>query len=230
MLDQRCDGRSGPIGAYLGGNVLGPDALMQGCVFCQGFNDMTIRATILATSALLALAGCNRSGETNQAATADNMMVTNDMATASPTPVATSAAQSFANAAAASDAFEIETSKLAATKGASASVKAYAAKMIEAHTASTAKLKMAAGSASPAITPDPTLNAEQQQKLDQLKGLTGKAFDEAYIAEQTAGHQQTLDTLKAYAATGDSAPLKTFASGLIPTVTAHLNMAKALKA
>ncbi len=162
--------------------------------------------------------------------TADNMMVTNDMATASPTPVATSAAQSFANAAAASDAFEIETSKLAATKGASASVKAYAAKMIEAHTASTAKLKTAAGSASPAITPDPTLNAEQQQKLDQLKGLTGKAFDEAYIAEQTAGHQQTLDTLKAYAATGDSAPLKTFATGLIPTVTAHLNMAKALKA
>ena len=105
---------------------------------------MTIRATILATSALLALAGCNRSGETNQVSTADNMAMTNDMATASPTPVATSATQTFANAAAASDAFEIETSKLAATHGASASVKAYAKKMIEAHTASTAKLKSAA--------------------------------------------------------------------------------------
>ncbi|MEG3093426.1 DUF4142 domain-containing protein [Sphingomonas sp. PB1R3] len=194
---------------------------------------MTIRATILATSALLALAGCGRSGETNQAAPANTMATTEDMngmAAATPTPVALSASQSFANAAAASDTFEIESSKLALTNGASASVKSFAQKMIDAHTASTAKLKTAAGSVSPAITPDPTLNAEQQQQLDQMKGLTGTAFDQAYIAAQNAGHQQTLDTLKAYAATGDVASLKTFATGLIPTVTAHLNMAKGLKA
>ncbi|MEJ8629029.1 DUF4142 domain-containing protein [Sphingomonas sp. I4] len=194
---------------------------------------MTIRATILATSALLALAGCGRSGETNQAAPASTMATTEDMngmAAATPTPVALSASQSFANAAAASDTFEIESSKLALTNGASASVKSFAQKMIDAHTASTAKLKTAAGSASPAITPDPALNAEQQQQLDQMKGLTGTAFDQAYIAAQNAGHQQTLDTLKAYAATGDVASLKTFATGLIPTVTAHLNMAMGLKA
>ncbi len=194
---------------------------------------MTIRATILATTALLALAGCGRSGETNQAAPANTMATTEDMngmAAATPTPVALSASQSFANAAAASDTFEIESSKLALTNGASASVKSFAQKMIDAHTASTAKLKTAAGSASPAITPDPTLNAEQQQQLDQMRGLTGTAFDQAYIAAQNAGHQQTLDTLKAYAATGDVASLKTFATGLIPTVTAHLNMAKGLKA
>ncbi|WP_294238959.1 DUF4142 domain-containing protein [uncultured Sphingomonas sp.] len=191
---------------------------------------MTIRATILATSALLALAGCGRSEKTNEAAPTDTVAASNDTATAAPTPAAISGSQSFANAAAASDAFEIETSKLALTNGASASVKAFARRMIEAHTGSTAKLKTAAASATPAITPDPTLNADQQQKLDQLKALNGKAFDEAYIAEQTAGHQQTLDVLKAYATTGDSAPLKSFATGLIPTVTAHLNMAKGLKA
>ncbi|MEW2849287.1 DUF4142 domain-containing protein [Stenotrophomonas maltophilia] len=50
------------------------------------------------------------------------------------------------------------------------------------------------------------------------------------MAEQTAAHQQTLDTLKAYAASGDMPALKDFATGLIPTVTAHLNMAKSLKA
>lgn len=212
------------------GNVRAPGALMSGCIFCQGFNDMTIRATILAATALLALAGCGRSEKTNEAAPADTVATSNDMATAAPTPATISGSQSFANAAAASDAFEIETSKLALTNGASASVKAFARRMIEAHTGSTAKLKTAAASATPAITPDPTLNADQQQKLDQLKTLNGKAFDEAYIAEQTAGHQQTLDVLKAYATTGDSAPLKSFATGLIPTVTAHLNMAKGLKA
>ncbi len=66
--------------------------------------------------------------------------------------------------------------------------------------------------------------------MDRLKALKGKAFDEAYIAAQASGHQQTLDALKAYATTGEVAPLKSFASELIPTVTAHLNMAKGLKA
>ena len=192
---------------------------------------MTIRATILATTALLALAGCGRSNEPAQTnMTNDTAMATQPEAT-TPTPTAAvSASQSFANAAAASDAFEIETSKLALTNGASASVKSYARKMIDAHTASTAKLKATVAGLTPAITPDPTLNAEQQQKLDRLKALNGTAFDQACIAEQTAAHQQTLDTLKAYAASGDMPALKDFATGLIPTVTAHLNMAKSLKA
>lgn len=195
---------------------------------------MSIRATALGAAALLALAGCGRNepqaqnGMTADTMSANGMAGSNAMGEAA--PAALPAAQVFANAAAASDAFEIETSKLALTNGASTSVKTYARKMIEAHTTSTAKLKTTTASLTPAITPDPVLNAQQQQTLDQLKGLNGTAFDQAYIAAQTAGHQQTLDTLKAYAATGDSAPLKTFATGLIPTVTAHLNMAKALKA
>jgi len=35
--------------------------------------------------------------------------------------------------------------------------------------------------------------------------------------------------LKSYVASGDVPTLKDFASGLVPTVTAHLNMANALK-
>lgn len=192
---------------------------------------MTIRMTIIASTALLALAACGRNAETAQNDTAANAQVGDTgVATSPSTPAAASAGQSFANAAAASDAFEIATSQLAASKGASASVKSYAKKMIDAHTTSTAKLKTAAAEAAPALTPDPTLNPEQQQQLDRLKALDGAAFDRAYIAEQSAGHQQTLDTLKAYAATSDTPSLKTFATSLIPIVTAHLNMVKGLKA
>ncbi|WP_312490926.1 DUF4142 domain-containing protein [Sphingomonas sp.] len=190
---------------------------------------MTIRATILATTALLALAGCGRGNDTAQTNMTNDTAMTAQPDATTPTPAA-SASQSFVNAAAASDAFEIETSKLALTNGASASVKSFARKMIEAHTASTAKLKATTAGLSPALTPDPTLNAEQQQKLDRLKALNGNAFDQAYITEQTAAHQQTLDTLKAYAASGDVPALKSFANEMIPTVTAHLNMAKSLKA
>lgn len=182
----------------------------------------------------LSLAGCNKKVEDTTAAdnaaaataTMDaNFGAANDVAAA---PV--SGGQAFANTAAASDAFEIATSKLAATNDASASVKKYATQMITAHEGSTAKLKTVTAALSPAITPDPTLSAEQQQKLDDLKTKTGTAFDTAYKAIQLAAHQQTLDALKAYSATGDVPALKTFATGLTPTVAAHLNMATALKA
>lgn len=101
--------------------------------------------------------------------------------------------------------------------------------MIDAHTESTVKLKAAAGSASPAIVPNAALTSEQQATLDSLKAKSGADFDAAYIAAQVDGHQKTLDALKAYSATGDVPALKTFATTLVPIVTAHLNMAKGLK-
>jgi putative membrane protein len=138
-------------------------------------------------------------------------------------------AQGFVNAAAASDKFEIESSKLAASQASSAAVKSFATKMISAHTASTAKLKSTVAGMSPALTPDDTLRPDQQTTLDSLKGKKGADFDTAYASAQVDAHQKALDALNGYAASGDNPTLKSFASGLIPTVTAHLNMAKGLK-
>ena len=118
---------------------------------------------------------------------------------------------------------------MAETQASSAAVKKFAGKMISAHTASTAKLKGIASGMSPAITPDDTLNPDQQAAIESLKGQKGAAFDSAYAAAQVDGHQKTLDALKAYAASGDNAKLKGFANDMIPIVTAHLNMAKGLK-
>jgi len=197
---------------------------------------MILRKTILTSAALLALAACGRHNDADQAnaAAANDIAAvatngTDTAATNSATTAPASGAQSFVNTAAASDAFEIATSKLALTNGASAAVKSYAQKMIDAHTASTAKLKTTTAGLTPPLTPDPTLNAEQQQKVDSLKALNGAAFDQAYKTEQAAAHQQTLDVLSGYASTGDVPALKTFASGLVPIVTAHLNMVKGLK-
>ncbi|MBB4619945.1 DUF4142 domain-containing protein [Sphingomonas abaci] len=191
---------------------------------------MTLRKTIITSAALLTLAACGRGSDAGQANTMATTAEADGANAGEMAPTASSGAQSFANVAAASDAFEIETSKLALSNGASAGVKAYANKMIEAHTASTAKLKAAAAGMTPAITPNPALSPEQQQKLNELKGLNGTAFDKAYKTEQAAGHQQTLDALKAYVATGDAPQLKSFAGEMIPIVTAHLNMVKSLKA
>lgn len=178
---------------------------------------------LAASIAALSLAGCSKKADTPPA---ENTVATSDASLVS--PVALSPGQTFANTAAASDAFEIESSKLAATKGTSAKVKRFAGEMIKAHTDSTAKLKAAAASASPAVTPDAALTTVQQQTLDDLSAKSGADFDRAYADAQRSGHQATLDALKAYSANGDVPSLKAFAAKLVPTVTAHLNMAKSL--
>jgi putative membrane protein len=189
---------------------------------------MTNKMLILSSAATLVLAAC---GHKDEGANADvNMAAENatyDNAVA-PAAVPTTA-QGFANAAAASDKFEIESSKLAASSAQSSAVKSFATKMISAHTASTAKLKSTVAGMSPPITIDDTLSADQQQKLDALKALHGADFDSAYKTAQVDAHQAALDALNGYAASGDNAELKALASGMVPTVAAHLNMAKGLK-
>ena len=78
-------------------------------------------------------------------------------------------AADFVKAAAASDRFEVESSKLAVTAAQSAAVKSFAAQMVEAHTASTAKLKTVVDSVSPTLPMNDGLNPEQQGLLDGLR-------------------------------------------------------------
>ena len=190
-----------------------------------------LRWIALGTTAL-ALAACGQKNETSTDVVS-NTVVTESENTGAENTVAPAPAmapgQAFANTAAASDAFEIASSNLAVTQASSAAVKKFASQMITAHTDSTNKLKSAGASASPPVTPDPTLTAEQQQTLDSLKGASGADFDKAYAAAQVDAHQKTLDGLKDYSANGDVPQLKDFAAQMVPIVTAHLNMAKVLK-
>ena len=194
----------------------------------------------LLSATALALAGCGHKDETTtttnsvtaesgSTTVADTNIPDNSVVAApAPTPVP-SGGQAFANTAAASDAFEIAESQLAAANAHSTAIKSFAKKMIEAHTGSTAKLKTLATGLNPAIIPDPTLAPDQQSKLDALKSKTGADFDTAYAADQVAAHEATLEALRTYSTSGDVPELKTFATSLVPTVTAHLNMAKGLK-
>lgn len=183
----------------------------------------------LTTVAVVALtaAACSKKDDSQNPA-ADSQMAAGATESSAPANTPASGGQAFADAAAASDNFEIESSKLAATKAASAKVKTFAEQMIKAHTGSTEKLKTAAAAASPAITPTPALTPAQQAKIDELSSKSGADFDKAYAAAQVDAHQATLDAVKAYSSSGDVPSLKAFATQLVPIVTAHLNMAKGL--
>jgi putative membrane protein len=203
-------------------HVVGARGLMRN----REYDSMKPSTFALLGAATLGLAACGGPKDTGNAAAdaANDSVALNTTAAAIPGP-----AQAFANTAAASDAFEIAASQLALEKSGSANVKKFATHMIAAHTESAGKLKAAAATASPALTPDATLTAGQQAKLDSLRAASGGAFDTAYIAEQRAAHDAALAALRDYAANGDAAPLKALAAELVPVVAAHVNMAKSLK-
>ncbi|MHA6719038.1 DUF4142 domain-containing protein [Sphingomonas sp. RS6] len=189
---------------------------------------MKTHRLILGLAPALVLAACGG----NDATTVDTMnntdMVTNlpageamnDNAMGNDAAMAMSG-QQFADMMAASDAYEIEAGKLAQQKATTDELKDFGREMVEDHSDSTEKLKAAAAQATPAITPAPAMNAEQEANLEALRSATGSAFDTAYKTQQTAAHEKALTALRAYAANGDVAPLKTFASGAADTVSEH---------
>ncbi len=146
----------------------------------------------------------------------DNGTVNTTIATPAMTP------QQFADTAASSDMFEIESGKLAQQKATSQALKDFGKMMVDHHTRSTEALKTAAGKASPALTPAPKLDAEQTANLEALRGATGAEFDRLYREQQTAAHQKALAAMQAYAEAGDSATLRDFASSTQSVVKSHL--------
>lgn len=136
--------------------------------------------------------------------------------------------QEFVDTAAKSDAFEIAAAEIAATNASSQAVKDFAKMMVTAHKASTTKVKAAAAAATPAVTPNATLTADQNDDLAELRKLKGADFDKEYIDGQVDAHEDALDLLKKYAADGEAASLKTAAGELVPIVEKHLADARAL--
>jgi len=173
-------------------------------------------------AAVLALAAC---GSDPEAPAAEETVATD---TATPADAATLAptAQAFTDQAAASDMYEIEAGKLARTTGTSQAVKDFGEMMVTEHTDSSAKLKAAAAE-TPGVTVNPQLTPQQQSNLDALRNA-GDNFDALYAQQQVAAHEMALQLLQNYGTSGDSEPLKAFATSTAPVVEGHLAMAREL--
>ena len=132
----------------------------------------------------------------------------------------------FVTEAAASDMFEIESSKLAATKTQD-EVRTFANQMVTDHTKTTNELKPLAQQAN--VTPPTQMSSAQQSKLDKLRALNGKDFTTLYIDDQVAAHKDAVSLFQRYGNGGDNAELKGWASKTLPTLQHHLDMAQGLQ-
>jgi putative membrane protein len=147
---------------------------------------------------------------------------------AAPSGQAAMSTQDFVNKAAISDMFEIQSSQLAQQKDKQKLDKKFAKHMIKDHTKTTKQLKTMVESGKVKAELPTALDSEHQQKLDKLKGLSGKEFDQAYDQAQKEGHAQAVAVFQDYARSGDNPQLKQWAKKTLPTLKEHLSMAKKL--
>jgi putative membrane protein len=134
------------------------------------------------------------------------------------------ALKSFAMKAADGGMAEVELGRLASQKASNDRVKQFGQKMVDDHSKANDALKQAAkqeGIELPADT-----SAKQKSMMQKLSGLSGAAFDKAYMDAMVKDHVEDVKEFeKASKAPGDSA-VKTFASSTLPTLKEHLQMAR----
>jgi putative membrane protein len=136
--------------------------------------------------------------------------------------------EDFVTEAAASDMFEIESSKLAIERSQDPATKTFAQQMITDHMKTSDELKgLVSGGKVKAMIPT-SMSSAQQSMLDDLKKMNGDDFTKQYHSDQEDVHEDAVDLFKRYGNEGDNADLKAWAAKTRPALEHHLMMAKGM--
>jgi putative membrane protein len=138
-------------------------------------------------------------------------------------------AKPFVTQAAIGDMYEVQAGMLAETKASSAGVKAFGSHMVAAHTQTTANLKAALKKSGSDVTPLSQIDSKHQKMLDQLQATSGSDFDQTYLGQQEAAHQDALKLMQTYSESGDNDALKQAAAKTTRLVKSHIAMLAKLK-
>ena len=139
-------------------------------------------------------------------------------------------APAFVRAAAASDLYEMEASRLAEQRSQNAEVKRFAQRMLRDHGKTTGELKGMLPQLQ-GVSPQQvatSLDRQHQALLEQLQGAQGAEFDRVFARQQLQSHQGAVDLFRAYAQSGDDARLKQWATQTLPSLEEHLREAQQL--
>jgi putative membrane protein len=137
----------------------------------------------------------------------------------------TTSTQGFVEAAAISDMYEVAAAKIALQRSQRDDVKAFAQKMLDAHTKTSRELKSLLASGNINVQVPTALDDRHKGMIDNLTGADDKDFDARYIDQQEMAHNQAETLFKTYADHGDNTDLKQFASNTVTAIDSHLKMA-----
>lgn len=179
---------------------------------------------------MLSLAGCGGNGGADFLNTAlRDAAPTAPAGTSNPNPAPLAAsessqflAQSYQDGLA-----EIAFGQRALQASSNVGVRAFAQRMITDHTRLNAQISALAQTKNIALPT--TLAADEQAVANRLNGLTGEAFDQAYMTANTAGHERDVVAAKQQASRGTDADARTLASNALPILELHLGRSEEIQ-
>ncbi len=197
-----------------------------------------MKRLLVISSLILLVAGCAQryggtsTGGTTAAGTqqgaATGTAGTTQPAGQQPAPPALAAQDaSFIRDAAQANQAAIQLGRLAEQQGTSPAVKQMGQSMVKDHTQLNSQLQQIA--ASKGITLPASPSTDQQNTINQLSGLSGQQFDQAFQKQVIQDHQQELAKFQAEASQGQDPDLKAFAQKAVPGLQQHLNMAQSMQ-
>ena len=133
-----------------------------------------------------------------------------------------------ARKAAASNLFEIQSSRLALQRSRNPTVRRFAGRMIADHTALAARMNamLARNGMRP---PPPVLDLAHRYLLRQLAATPAPVFDRAYLGQQLDAHLQAVNLLSRYERRGANPVLRSAAVNALPVVEQHLAMVRQME-
>ena len=181
---------------------------------------MKARASIVALLAMLSVAACKRERPPERAL--------GDTSAPLPPPQAQLNDSNVVGLLRSTNDAEVSFARAAQPRAAAASVKAFAARIIEEHTAMQAEIDSLM--ASRRLAPqDPVGGRVEDMTLaaraDSIVRLTGAALDSAYVNQQIAAHRQALEDLRLFEFAARDEGLRALLSRSVPRVQAHLQRA-----
>jgi putative membrane protein len=128
----------------------------------------------------------------------------------------------YANNAAYTDMYEIESANLAWKRANSEEVKTFARMLIADHTGSSAKLAVLVDHAEGELPS--SLDDRHQKMIDELEAADDAAFTQLFLDQQMKAHEEGLKLHSDYAESGEIAEFKMFAADNAKVVKHHLDM------
>ncbi|MCC7196061.1 MAG: DUF4142 domain-containing protein [Gemmatimonadaceae bacterium] len=190
---------------------------------------MTVKQVAIPVLALIAAVACSGKADSTPAAASQ---VATTSAAAAPAPPPTDA--QIAAIVVTANSADSAAGALAIQKSSNAKIKAFARSMVTDHGAvnkQAVELAKKIGLTPESNPTSQSLAQDGESNLSNLRGLTGAAFDKAYIDHEVALHQQVLDALSSTLLPNTQNPeLKALLEKGQPVFQGHLEMAKQAQA
>ena len=130
----------------------------------------------------------------------------------------------FLTEAASGGQMEVELGRTAATHAAHKRVKEFGRRMAADHSQANAQLKQIAARKKVTLPAEPA--DAHRQKVARLSQLKGDEFDRAYMEEMVDDHEHDVEKFREASKEAKDPDVKAFAAKTLPTLEAHLRMAK----